>query len=126
VRLLIVDDNPDFLVNARILLEREGETVVGVASNGADALRLVEETRPDVALVDIHLGAESGFDIARALRGAGQPHIVLLSAYAESDFGELVTSSAASGFVSKSNLSAAAIAEVLARRGDEETPPNAS
>jgi DNA-binding NarL/FixJ family response regulator len=113
--LLIVDDNADFLLNARVLLEREGETVVGVASNTADALRLMEQTRPDVTLVDVHLGAESGFDAARALRDAGQTHIVLVSAYAESEFGDLVTNSAASGFVSKSDLSARAIAEVLTR-----------
>jgi CheY-like chemotaxis protein len=64
VRCLIVDDSPWFLDAARSLLEREGITVVGVASTGAEALRRTAEFRPDVMLVDIDLGGESGFELA--------------------------------------------------------------
>jgi DNA-binding NarL/FixJ family response regulator len=53
LRCLIVDDSPRFLEAARGLLEREGIVVVGVAPNGADAVRLAVELRPDVCLVDI-------------------------------------------------------------------------
>ena len=42
-------------------------TVVGVASTSADALRYAVELQPDVALVDIVLGDESGFDLAQQL-----------------------------------------------------------
>jgi DNA-binding NarL/FixJ family response regulator len=67
LRCLIVDDNTGFLKAARVLLDRHGLDVVGLASTGAEALRLAHELRPDVALVDINLGEESGFDLARLL-----------------------------------------------------------
>jgi CheY-like chemotaxis protein len=70
---LIVDDNRRFLDAARSLLESQGMAVVGVASTGVDALTQIERLRPDVALLDIDLGGESGFDLARRLdRDAGQ------------------------------------------------------
>ena len=52
IRCLIVDDNPSFLVAARVLLERQGLTIAGVASTGAEALRQAETLRPNVVLVD--------------------------------------------------------------------------
>jgi two-component system, NarL family, nitrate/nitrite response regulator NarL len=67
LRCVIVDDSPAFLEAARALLEREGISVSGTASTSADALRLVDEIRPDIALVDIDLGGESGFDLAAQL-----------------------------------------------------------
>ena len=67
MRCVIVDDNLGFLHAARLLLEQEGLQVVGVATSGDEALRAVTELRPDVTLVDIDLGGESGFDVARRL-----------------------------------------------------------
>ena len=61
---LIVDDNAAFLEAATTLLERDGMNVVGTASTIADALREVQDVRPDVVLVDISLGTEA-FDLAR-------------------------------------------------------------
>jgi CheY-like chemotaxis protein len=55
---------------ARGLLERQGIAVVGVASSGAEAVRRFIELRPDVILVDINLGAESGFDVVDQLTAA--------------------------------------------------------
>ena len=72
LRCLLVDDNEAFLEAASVLLEREGLTVVGVASSIAEALRQVRALRPDVILVDIGLGDESGFDLARLLARDGQ------------------------------------------------------
>ena len=69
LRVLIVDDNAHFLDAAHDLLDREGMTVVGVASTSVDALRLTEELRPDIILVDIDLGEASGFDLAAKTRG---------------------------------------------------------
>jgi DNA-binding NarL/FixJ family response regulator len=116
IRSLIVDDNHHFLVAARDLLEREGIEVVGVASTGAEAIQLAEELRPDVALVDIDLGDESGLDVARSLAGmAGETgsRVVLISAYSETDFADLISASPAVGFLPKSALSARTINEVL-------------
>jgi DNA-binding NarL/FixJ family response regulator len=56
LRSLLVDDNDGFLEAASVLLEREGMTVAGVASNTAGALRQARAPRPDVILVDIGLG----------------------------------------------------------------------
>ena len=68
IRVVIVDDNPEFLDSARRLLEHQGVRVAGVASTNADGLRYVQELRPDVTLVDVNLGEESGFDLAEALQ----------------------------------------------------------
>jgi DNA-binding NarL/FixJ family response regulator len=119
VTALIVDDNAEFLGAARNLLEREGISVVGVASTSAAALHLVEEHDPDVVLVDIDLGDESGFDLAERLSPAPgrRSLVILISADAEADLEDLIDASAAIGFLSKSRLSANAIAE-LVDRGD--------
>jgi hypothetical protein len=70
-----------------------------------------------VALVDIDLGDESGFDVARMLAGpdgAQLSRVVLISAYPEADFAELIAASPAVGFLAKSDLSATSIEELLA------------
>ena len=118
-RCLIVDDNPGFLQSARLLLEREGISVVAVSSTGEDALRHAEELRPDVVLVDVDLGDENGFDVVRRLhdRLGPTPDLILISIHAEQDLAELVETSPAAGFISKSQLSAGAIRNLL-DRGD--------
>ena len=68
VRCLIVDDSLQFLTAARGWLEREGIAVVGVASTVDQALQLAQELHPDVVLVDIDLGGESGFELASQLQ----------------------------------------------------------
>jgi CheY-like chemotaxis protein len=111
LRCVIVDDNPSFLEDAATMLEREGLSIVGVASNTRDALARVEELQPDVALVDIFLGAESGFDLARRL--AESVPVILVSTYAEGDFAELIEEAPVAGFVPKSSLSALAISQLV-------------
>ncbi len=116
LRVIIVDDNPQFLRAARDLLETEGMNVVGVAGTGAEALARVDELRPDVALVDVDLGEESGFDLAQRLVGAcdgSPPPVVLISTYAEEDLRDLIEASPSAGFLSKSDLSGAAIRKLL-------------
>jgi len=116
LRCLLVDDNDAFLEAAGVLLEREGVTVVGVASNTAEALRQARALRPDVILVDIGLGAESGFDLARLLAKNGQgggAEVILISAQAETDYAELIDESPAAGFLAKSELSARGIGRIL-------------
>jgi CheY-like chemotaxis protein len=118
LRVLIVDDNASFLAVARDLLEREGLAVVGIASTSAEALQRARELQPEVILVDVDLGEESGFDLARQLAAGEVARIVLVSAYPEADFADLIRTSPAVGFVSKSQLSAAAIAGVIGNRGN--------
>jgi DNA-binding NarL/FixJ family response regulator len=116
VRCLIVDDSADFVDAARSLLERHGMTIVGVASTGADALRRYEELRPDVTLVDIDLGGESGFEVAEQLHDASSATstpVILISTHDEQDFADLIEVSPALGFVSKSALTVHAICDLV-------------
>lgn len=116
MRCLIVDDNGVFLEAARVLLEREGLTVVGVARNGGEALEQARTLRPDFVLVDVALGDESGFDVARRLIDdcpAGALAVIMTSTRAEVDLGNVIADSCAHGFLPKSELSALAIRRVL-------------
>ena len=108
---LIVDDSASFREAARRLLERQGLTVAGVASSAAEALQRARELRPDVVLVDLVLGAASGFEVARRLAawGARRPTVILVSTHAESDFADLIAEALAAGFLPKAELSADAI-----------------
>ena len=117
LRCLIVDDSPRFLDAARGLLERQGITVVGVASSSAEALQRAQELRPDVLLLDIDLGGESGLELARRLHQAGQAGsaVILISTHAEQDYAELIAASPAVGFLPKIALSATAIRDLLGR-----------
>jgi DNA-binding NarL/FixJ family response regulator len=118
-RVLIVDDSPAFLEAAQAVLENEGMTVVGVASSSHEALERIRDLRPDVALVDIDLGDESGFDVARRLAAAADPapSLIIISSHDGDDFKELLEASPALGFVSKSSLSGDAIRAVLESNG---------
>jgi DNA-binding NarL/FixJ family response regulator len=116
VRCLIIDDNHGFLEVARTLLEQEGLQIVGVASTGADAVESAAELRPDVTLVDIDLGAESGFVVARWLDDdpdVDPGALILISSHAEEDLAELIEASPAIGFLAKPALSATAIDRLI-------------
>ena len=120
VRCLIVDDNADFVDAARGLLERQDITVVGAASSGAEALRRVTELQPDVTLVDVNLGRESGFDVVEQLHRAGSPAptpLILISTHAAQDFEEMIATSPALGFLCKSALTSRAIRDLVRESG---------
>jgi DNA-binding NarL/FixJ family response regulator len=115
LRCLIVDDNASFLEAATDLLRREGVAVVGVASSLDGAVERVRELRPDVALVDIKLGAESGLAVARRLADLGliDLKVILISTHAEADFAEMIDGAPVAGFVPKQELSAQAIEQLI-------------
>jgi DNA-binding NarL/FixJ family response regulator len=111
---VIVDDDEAFIRAAHAVLERDGVTVAGAASNCAEAVMRAEALRPDVVLIDIRVGEESGFDVARRL--ADNNHAVALimtSTYSAADYADLIAESPAAGFVPKAQLSGAAIRRVL-------------
>ena len=68
LRCLIVDDSPRFLAAARGLLERQGLTVVGVASTSAEALERVRELRPDAVVDLICFTPDAAQQLVEALR----------------------------------------------------------
>lgn len=107
---VIVDDNGPFRQAARILLEREGVSVAATAATTAEALDRVRALEPDVVLVDIALGVENGLDLARKLT-ADSRLVILISANA--DYVALGQSSHAVGFLTKTELSAVRIRELL-------------
>jgi DNA-binding NarL/FixJ family response regulator len=118
VRCLLVDDNGAFIETARLLLAREGVVVAGTASSIADALRQASALRPDVVLIDIALGDENGFELARRLAGSGTgagPAVIMISTRGGADFADMVADCRAAGFLAKDELSAAAIQRILGR-----------
>jgi DNA-binding NarL/FixJ family response regulator len=119
LRCLLVDDSPHFLEAASKLLEGEGLAVVGVASTTAEALERLQEVEPDVTLVDVDLNGESGFDLAWQLAATSDGAsrcTILTSTRSESDLAELVAVTPVLGFISKDELSAGAIRDLLADR----------
>lgn len=109
-----MDDDEDFLRAAQALLEGDGVTVAGVALNSAEAVQRAQTLRPDVVLIDIRLGRESGFEAARRLAGNGHSAaLIMISTHAGEDYAELIAESPATGFLPKAELSAAAIRRIL-------------
>jgi DNA-binding NarL/FixJ family response regulator len=123
--VLIVDDNRLFLDAARDRLEQGGLRVVGVAATSAEALRRAQELQPEVVLVDVILGTESGFELARRLAAHhrdGGPAVILISTYSAADFAGPIAGSPAAGFLPKQELSADAIRGIIDGRGPGEAP----
>jgi CheY-like chemotaxis protein len=117
LRCVIVDDNPVFIEVATRLLERGGISIIGAASTIAEAVQRVEELRPDVTLVDVDLGGESGFHLAVKLHqpnSHASPKIILTSAHSEQDYADMIAASPAVGFLPKADLSSDAIHQLLA------------
>jgi two-component system, NarL family, nitrate/nitrite response regulator NarL len=116
VRCVIVDDDASFLEAAQALLEAEGVLVVGTASSTADAVQRVAALQPDVVLVDIRLGEESGFDAARQLAASGRGSaMIMISTHAEADYADLLMESPVIAFLPKAELSGSAIRQILGR-----------
>ena len=114
--MLIVDDNSAFRAAARQLLERAGFAVVAEAGDGVEGLRAAKEHTPDLAIVDVQLPDLDGFELAERLRAFDPaPEVILTSNLDWTDFGALVESSSALGFIPKAELSAPAIDAVLAQ-----------
>ena len=113
--VLIVDDHPSFRASARAMLESEGFEVVGEVADGASVVDAVNELVPDVVLLDIQLPDMSGFDVCALLDSFEDPNVqvILVSSRDLSDFGDLVETSCARGFVPKGELSGEAITALL-------------
>jgi DNA-binding NarL/FixJ family response regulator len=111
--ILIVDDHPSFRASARAILEADGFSIVGEAEDGADGIRMLRELRPDVVLLDVQLPDMSGFDVCIECGDLDTTSVVLVSSRDATDYGQLIESSGASGFVPKAELSGAAISALL-------------
>ena len=113
-RVLIVDDHPSFRATARVLLEAEGFDVVGEAADGASALTEAGRLQPEVVLLDVQLPDIDGFDVCQQITAhMGHPVVIMTSSRDSSDFGPLVSTSGACGFVPKAELSGERVQELL-------------
>jgi len=120
LRVVIVDDNAGFLAVSRAILYGPELSVVGEAATAAEAVQRTQELQPDLVLLDIDLGEESGFDVARQLAGSpgsAPPHMIFISAHPPEDFAGIVRESPAIGFIAKAKLSPAAVTDVLRSHG---------
>ena len=114
MRYLLVDDNEPFLEASRTLLSREGLEVVGTATTAAECVRAANELDPDVILVDVDLGAESGLALAdRLAEGPAGWGVIFMSTHAAEDYAELATEVGALGFVAKSELCRDAVEAIV-------------
>ena len=115
--VLIVDDHAGFRTQARALLERAGYDVVGEAGDGGSGLLAVDRLQPEVVLLDVQLPDLIGFDVARRiLERDDPPAIILVSSRDAADYGGRIDRSGARGFISKTELSAGALAALLEER----------
>lgn len=117
MRCLIVDDDERFLAAAQGYLTNGGVDVVGTATNQADALRQADSLQPDVVLVDITLGGESGFVLALRLVESLPEldgRVMLISTHDEDEFADLIAESPVVGFIPKIGLSVRTIYDLLA------------
>jgi DNA-binding NarL/FixJ family response regulator len=115
--VLIVDDHPSFRASARAILEADGFEVAGEAEDGESAIAAAGRLHPDIVLLDVQLPDLDGFEVTRRLiANDGDTCVVLVSSRDGADFGPLVETSGACGFVPKSELSGEAVTALLCAR----------
>jgi DNA-binding NarL/FixJ family response regulator len=105
ISILIVDDHAVFREGIRRLLRSEKDiAVVGEASSGMDALRMVKKCSPKVVIMDLAMPMLNGFEAIRRINEI-KPDIkfVVLSAYCDDDYVERCIAIGATGFISKEN-----------------------
>lgn len=83
IQVVIADDHPVFRQGLRQIIEMaQGLNVLGEASDGAAALRMIQELRPDIAVLDINMPKMKGFDVAREIQRQELPvRIIFLTMY---------------------------------------------
>jgi DNA-binding NarL/FixJ family response regulator len=110
-RVLIVDDQRAFRKAARGLLEHRGYQVVGEAGDAAAAVDLGSRLLPDAVLLDVRLGKDDGFAVARTLlRACPGAAVLLVSCDDHCHRGDEVAACGARGFLLKTQLAAADLA----------------
>jgi DNA-binding NarL/FixJ family response regulator len=107
VRVLIVDDQEPFRMAARMVVEiTDGFEVAGEAETGEDSVRMAEELRPDLVLMDVNLPGINGLDATRQILGQGGDSVVvlLLSTYEEEEYAPRAAECGAAAYIPKSSF----------------------
>jgi DNA-binding NarL/FixJ family response regulator len=103
LRVLVVDDHPIWRDGLAEKLAERGFVLAGTAADGAQALRLVRATRPDVVLLDLQLPDLSGVEVTRRLLAADASiHVLILSASGEQRNVLEAMAAGATGYLMKS------------------------
>ena len=113
-KVLLVDDHPIVRTGIRNLLERAAEiNVVGEASDGYEALKLVDKLSPDVVLLDMEMPGMNGKEVAVQLKQAGSSvKILVLSAHDDRQYIQELLANGASGYLTKEEVPEAIIEAV--------------
>jgi len=119
--VLLVDDDDAFRAAARDVLGAAGFTVSAEAATGLGALSLAATVRPSIVLLDVQLPDIDGFEVIRRLRERSPaPTVVLISTREAADYGTLIASSGAAGFITKARLSGASLRAILHANGRQD------
>ncbi len=101
-KILIVDDHPVIRMAMRVLLEKEGHTIVGESDNGVDALSLVKELVPDLVVLDIGIPRLDGLEVISRISALELSlKVLVLTGQSASLFAMRCMQAGASGFVCK-------------------------
>lgn len=118
-RVFLVDDEPLVLIGMQGMLDWAalGCEVAGTARNGAEALRLIPDARPDVVISDIRMPVLDGFGLAEALRrqDAALPALIMLTSYEEFDYVKRSMQFGAVEYLIKMELTAETLTAALQR-----------
>jgi DNA-binding NarL/FixJ family response regulator len=116
LKVLLAEDHTVVREGTRQILEREASiSVVGEAADGAEAIALAAELKPDLLLLDLGLPVMNGIEVTRALRRAGpRPYVLLLSAYDDEDYVLAAIEAGATGYLLKTARSADVLAAIHA------------
>ena len=104
-KVLIVDDHPLFRGGLRQVIVDDGRfELVGETGDGEDAMRLIQEKKPDVAVLDVKLPGLTGLEIARKLQEKrSRTRVIMLTMHNEEDLFNRALDGGAMGFVLKEN-----------------------
>ncbi len=106
-KVLLVEDHPMFREHLGQLINRDlGMSVCGEADNIRDAMRLIQETKPDIAIVDITLRGSSGLELLKDIKAQGLDiNVLVLSMHDEELYAERALRAGAKGYITKNEAS---------------------
>jgi two-component system response regulator DegU len=128
-KVVIVDDHPLFRQGLRQLVESDGQfELVGEAGNGDEALRLLRQAKPDIAVLDVNLPGISGLEVARQAQALKLPtRLIVLTMFSEEETVDRALDLGVLGFVLKENAAQDILASLVAvAKGEHYLSPTIS